>query len=251
MSPLERTLPIVVNNFTLFGRDPGPLIGRVTQPVLLVLLIQPLFVAAMGDRARGTTQVVLGYLVMFSLLGMSIVGASILTERRWNTLDRLRATPAGVHELLLGKAIPVIAFLLLQQAILITLGVTVLGLRIASPWLLLFANVVWAITILCLGAAIAMTVKSVAQFSAVVDIGSTVIAGLSGALVPLSAMPDWSRAIAPVWPGYWAMEALRSATEGRAAATMAASAILLAFAAVAAVVAAVRLRNGWGRNTLL
>ncbi len=251
MSPLERTFPLIVNNFTLFGRDPGPLIGRVTQPVLLVLLIQPLFVAAMGDRARGTTQVVLGYLVMFSLLGMSIVGASILAERRWNTLDRLRATPAGVHELLVGKAVPVIAFLLLQQAILITLGVTVLGLRIESPALLLFANVVWAVTILCVGAAIAMSVKSLAQFSAVVDIGSTVIAGLSGALVPLEAMPDWAQAIAPVWPGYWAMEALRSATEGNGAATMAASAILLGFAAVAAVIAGVRLRNGWGRNTLL
>jgi ABC-2 type transport system permease protein len=251
MSPVDRTLPLVANNLTLFGRDPGPLVGRVTQPVLLVLLLQPLYVSAMGDHARGTTQVVLGELVMFSLLGMSIVGNSILTERRWNTLDRLRATPVRVHDLLAGKAIPVIGFLLVQQAVLLTLGVTVLGLRIVNPALLLLANLVWATAILCMGAAIAMSVRSLAQFSAVVDIGSTIVAGLSGALVPLSAMPDWARAFAPVWPGYWAMRSLRSATEGDANGTLVATGVLLAFAAVAAVVAGVRLHRGWGRNILL
>jgi ABC-2 type transport system permease protein len=251
MSFLDRTLPLVRGNITLFGRDPGPLVGRVAQPVLLVLLMQPLYVSAMGDGARGTAQVVLGQLVMFSLLGMSVVGSSILAERRWNTLDRLRATPARVPELLAGKAIPVIGFLLLQQAVLLALGVTVLGLEIADPALLLLASTVWAATILCTGAAIAMTVTSLAQFSAVVDIGSTVVAGLSGALVPLSAMPDWARAIAPLWPGYWAMEGLRSAAEGDPRATLAAVAVLLAFAIAAAAIAAARLHHGWGRTTLL
>jgi ABC-2 type transport system permease protein len=251
MSFFDRTLPLVRGNVTLFGRDPGPLVGRVTQPVLLVLLMQPLYVSAMGDEARGTAQVVLGELVMFSLLGMSIVGSSILTERRWNTFDRLRATPARAPELLAGKAIPVIGFLLLQQAILLTLGATILGLKIAVPALLLLANLTWAATILCMGAAIAMTVKSLAQFSAVVDIGSTIVAGLSGALVPLSAMPDWARTIAPLWPGYWAMKSLRSAVEGNQNATLVAVAVLLAFATAAAAIAALRLSRGWGRNTLL
>jgi ABC-2 type transport system permease protein len=251
MSPLDRTLPLVVNNLTLFGRDPGPLVGRVIQPLLLVLLLQPLYVSAMGDQTHGTTQVVLGELVMFSLLGMSIVGSSILTERRWNTLDRLRATPARIPELLAGKAIPIVGFLLLQQAILLTMGVLVLGLQVADPMLLLLANVTWAVTILCLGAAIAMSVNSLAQFSAVVDIGATVIAGLSGALVPLSAMPDWARTIAPIWPGYWAMDCLRSAAAGDAPATLLAAAVLLAFATAGATIAGIRLSRGWGRNTLL
>jgi ABC-2 type transport system permease protein len=251
MPVLDRTLPLVANNLTLFGRDPGPLIGRVTQPVLLVLLLKPLYVSAMGDQTRGTTQVVLGELVMFSLLGMSIVGNSILTERRWNTLNRLRATPARVPELLVGKAIPVIGFLLVQQAILLTLGVTILGLKIADPGLLLLANIAWATTILCMGSAIAMIVNSLAQFSAVVDIGSTIVAGLSGALVPLSAMPGWAHTLAPMWPGYWAMKCLRGATEGDQQATLVGVAVLLAYAIAAAVIASIRLNNGWGRNTLL
>jgi ABC-2 type transport system permease protein len=251
VSSRDRTLSLVQGNATLFARDPGPLIGRITQPVLLVLLMQPLYVAAIGDDAGGTAQVVLGQLVMFSLLGTSVVGSSILTERRWNTLDRLRATPARVPELLAGKAVPVMCFLLVQQAVLLTLGVTVLGLEVADPGLLLLAAVVWAATVLCIGAAVATTVGSLAQFGAVVDIGSTVVAGLSGALVPLAAMPEWARTIAPVWPGYWAMEGLRSAVDGGRDATLVAVAVLLAFAAVAAAIAAVRLRRGWGRSTLL
>jgi ABC-2 type transport system permease protein len=251
VSSLDRTLSLVRGNVTLFVRDPGPLVGRITQPVLLVLLMQPLYVAAIGDGARGTAQVVLGQLVMFSLLGTSVVGSSILTERRWNTLDRLRATPARVSELLTGKAVPVMGFLLLQQAVLLVLGVTVLGLEVTDPALLLLAAVVWAATVLCTGAAIATTVGSLAQFSAVVDVGSTVVAGLSGALVPLAAMPEWARTIAPVWPGYWAMEGLRSAVDGDREATLVAVAVLLAFATAAAAIAAVQLRRGWGRSTLL
>ena len=251
MSSVDRTLSLVRGNVTLFVRDPGPLVGRITQPVLLVLLMQPLYVAAIGDGARGTAQVVLGQLVMFSLLGTSVVGSSILTERRWNTLDRLRATPARVPELLAGKAVPVMGFLLLQQAVLLVLGVTVLGLEVTDPALLLLAAVVWAATVLCTGAAIATTVGSLAQFSAVVDVGSTVVAGLSGALVPLAAMPEWARTIAPVWPGYWAMEGLRSAVDGDRETTLVAVAVLLAFATAAAAIAAVRLRRGWGRSTLL
>lgn len=251
MSLLNHTWPLVRTNLALFGRDPGPLIGRITQPVLLVLLLQPLYVSAMGDRARGTTQVVLGELVMFSLLGMSIVGASILTERRWSTFDRLRATPARAPELLAGKAIPVLLFVLIQQAVILGLGIIVLGVQVDNYPLLLVADLVWAMTVLCLGAAIAMMVNSLAQFTAVIDIGATVLAGLSGALVPIAAMPGWAQATAPLWPGYWAMNSLRGAVEGNVRATFVSSAVLAALALVAATIAGHRLARGWGRNTLL
>jgi ABC-2 type transport system permease protein len=248
---LERTMPIIRTNVALLGRDPGPLIGRITQPCLLVLLLRPLYVSAMDDRSQGTVQVVLGQLVMFSLLGMSIVGTSILTERRWCTFDRLRATPARTHELLVGKAIPVLVFLLLQQVVVLALGVVVLDLHVHDYRLLLFAELVWAVTVLCMGAAIAMSVNSLAQFSAVIDIGATILAGLSGALVPMSAMPAWAHVSAPIWPGYWAMNSLRGAVNGDVHTTVVSSAVLAAMAALAITIASHRLGKGWGRNTLL
>ena len=47
-----------------------------------------------GDRRPGTARAVTGMLVLFSLMGLSIVGGSLLTERAWHTLDRVRVTPA-------------------------------------------------------------------------------------------------------------------------------------------------------------
>lgn len=251
MSTLDRTLPLVRNNLTLFARDRGPLIGRIVQPILLVLLLQPLYVRAMGDQALGTTQVVLGHLVLFSLLGMSIVGTAILTERRWYTFDRLRATPARVPELLAGKAIPILLFLMLQQVVVLGLGIVVLGVHVADFGLLALAAFVWTVTVLCVGAAIAMLVKSYAQLTAVIDIGASIMAGLGGALVPLAATPGWAQAIAPVWPAYWAMRSLRGAVHGDLRTTVLASAVLLGIAALSATIAGLRLARGWGRNPLL
>ena len=248
---VERTLPIIATNVALLRRDPGPLIGRIIQPCLLVVLLRPLYVSALGNQSLGTVQVVLGNLVMFSLLGMSIVGASILTERRWSTFDRLRATPARTPELLAGKAIPVLVFLLLQQAMLLALGAAVFDLQLHNLGLLVVAELAWTLTVLCMGAAIAMSVNSLAQFTAVVDIGATVLAGLSGALVPMSAMPGWAQASAPIWPGYWAMHGLRGAVNGDFRVTVVSSAVLACIAVVAAAIASHRLARGWGRNTLL
>jgi ABC-2 type transport system permease protein len=251
MPLLDRTLPLVRTNLALFARDPGPLLGRIAQPVLLVLLLRPLYASALGDRTRGTTQLVVGHLVLFSLLGMSVVGTAMLTERRWCTFDRLRATPARPAELLAGKAIPILLFLLVQQGILLALGIAVLDLPVASYWLLLLAALMWTVTVLCLGAAVAVLVRSYAQLTAVTDIGSTVLAGLSGALVPLAAMPGWAQAVAPGSPAYWAMTGLRAALSGDVRRTVVSAAALAGIAALAATIAGRQLARGWGRSTLL
>ena len=57
---LDRTIPIVRTNVALLGRDPGPLIGRIVQPCLLVLLMRPLYVSSMDGQQQGTVQVLLG-----------------------------------------------------------------------------------------------------------------------------------------------------------------------------------------------
>lgn len=249
--PRSRTFPLVRHNLTLFGREPGPLIGRILQPVLLLLVLNPLYVAALGDQSRGTTQVVVGFLVLFSLLGMSIIGNAILTERRWQTFDRIRATPAHAAELIAGKAIPILLFVLLQQAVLLGLGIVVLGLPVASFGLLCVAVGVWVLTVLAIGTAVAMCVRSFAELSAVIDIGAFICTAVGGALVPLTAMPGWAQAMAPLSPAYWAMDGLSAALSGNSSRLLLASAVLLGLAAACAVIAGHRLTHGWGRNTLL
>lgn len=247
----SRILPVLRCNLTLFSRDPGPIIGRIIQPVLLILLLRPLYVAATGSTDRGTFQVVAGHLVLFTLLGMSIVGTAILTERRWATFDRLCATPARPIELLVGKAIPILAFLLVQQALVLALGILVVGLNVANYLLLLVATTAWAITVLCLGAAIAMYVRSYAQLSAIIDISATIMAALGGGLVPFAALPGWAQTIAPIWPSHWAMQAISGAVHDQPSQALPAVAMLIAIAILGAIVAARRLSRGWGRTPIL
>jgi ABC-2 type transport system permease protein len=251
MSLLDRTAAVVRHNLALVAREPGPMISRIVMPVVIVLVLRPLYASALGGQARGTSQAVVGMLVMFSLLGMSVVGNAVLTERSWHTLDRLRATPARPAELLIGKALPVLLLVIVQQAVVLGLGVGLLGVRVASYPLLAVMVAAWATTLLCLGSALAMTVRSHAELSAVTDIGSMVFTCLGGALVPLAAMPHWARTIAPVSPGYWAVRGLDAALTGDGHAALASAGILIGAAALAATVAGLRLSCGWGRSRLL
>jgi ABC-2 type transport system permease protein len=244
-----RVAAVAWHNLTLTRREPGPVVSRIVMPVVIVLVLRPLYASALGGPVRGTAQAVVGMLVMFSLLGMSVAGNAVLTERTWHTLDRARATAARPVELLLGKAVPVLLLVLLQQAVLLALGVGVLGLRVASFGLLTLAVVSWAVALLCVGSALAMLVRSHTELSAVTDIGAMVCTCFGGALVPLAAMPDWARKVAPASPGYWAMRALTSALSGDSGGVVGSVAVLTGAATVAATFAAVRLARGWGRRS--
>jgi ABC-2 type transport system permease protein len=246
---MNRTLVLIRHNFALIGREPGPAISRIGMPLVLITALRPLYTAALGED--GAPQAVTGMLILFSLLGLSIIGGAILTERSWHTMDRLRGTPARPAEILIGKAVPLATILLAQQAAIVAYGALVFGVPIHRPDLVLIAGVTWAITLLCAGAALATIVRSHGELSAVTDIGGLFLTVVGGAMVPLALMPGWLRAVAPVSPGYWALTGLRAALTDDAAATLRSVAVLLAVAAVSAAFAGWRLARGWGRSRLL
>ena len=244
---VDRAGALLRLNASLMLREPGPALSRLVMPLVLITLTRPLYARALGGPA-GTTQATAGMLVMFSLLGMSVVGGAILVERFWSTADRLRASPARRWELLAGKAVPVLVLLLAQQALILGYGRMTFGLRIASPLLLAGTVTVWAVTLLCIGAALGIFARSGGALSAMVDIGSLGLTGLGGAFIPYSMLPAWARTIAPASPGYWAMRSLTAALDGSAARAMTGWAVLLGVAALAAALAGRRLAAGWGRG---
>jgi ABC-type Na+ efflux pump permease subunit len=58
---------------------------------------------------------------------------SLLSERTWRTWEMLRATPGTAAELLIGKAVPVLAVPLLQQAVVIGYRAGVADLSVTGP----------------------------------------------------------------------------------------------------------------------
>lgn len=245
--PMHRIGVLCRHNLSLLLRDPTHAISYTVMPLVLMSVLHPLYAAALGNgRNGGGAQAAAGMAVMFSLFALNLVGHKVLAEREWHTWDRLQATPAGSAELILGKALPLLAVLAIQQAVVLGFAAAAFGLppEHSTPTLLL-ADGTWTVTVLLLGAALAVSARTRGQLNTTVDVGAMVVTCLGGALAPLSVMPGWARAIAPVSPGYWAMRALRGALAGERAASLQATGVLLGIAVAAGAVACVRLRRGW------
>jgi len=248
-----RLAALIRHNATLLLREPGPLLSRLIMPLVLITLMRPLYLQALAKYGHqaGTTQVVTGMLVMFSLLALSIVGTTILSERSWHTWDRLRATSATSTELFVGKVIPAFGVLLAQQGVVLTFGALAFGLDVTTPGLLAVAVACWGLAVLGIGAALGAIVRSQSELAVCYDIGGVALTALAGGLVPLTELPGWARAIAPASPGYWALSALRSAIDDHPATMLRACGVLLAIAVGAGALACWRIGRGWARSRLL
>lgn len=248
-----RMTALVRHNTTLMLREPGPIISRLAQPLVLITLMHPLYAAALAAQGAqaGTVQVVTGMLVMFSLLALSVVGTGIMTERAWQTWDRLRATPTRATELLGAKAVPAFALLAVLQAEVIGFGAAAFGLRVPDPALLALAVASWALALLGIGTALGAMLRSQSELNVAYDIGGLLFSALGGALIPSGELPGWARMIAPASPGFWAMGALRSALRGQATATLRDAAVLVGVAAAACALAAWRMSQNPSRSRLL
>lgn len=244
-----RSAVLIRHNVAMLAAEPGPVLSRILMPLVLITAMRPLYQAAMGKDGIGLA--VTGMLILFSMLGLSMIGSGILVERMWHTLDRLRVSSARPHQILIGKAIPYGVILLLQQAAIVGYGVVVLGLSVRRWDLFAVAGVAWAATLLCAGAVVATIARSFSGLAAITDIGGLFFAVLGGAMVPLALMPTWLANLAPISPGYWALGAMRGAMTGDPVATLRDAGVLAVVAVAFGAVAAWRITRGWARSRLL
>jgi ABC-2 type transport system permease protein len=100
-------------------------------------------------------------------------------------------------------------------------------------------SVALAVCLVSVGVLLAAVLKTQQQLNAISNLGSMVLAGVSGALVPLSILPGWARTVAPIAPQYWAMRGFRATIldgQGLGAVALPVG-VLLGLAVVAAVLA--------------
>lgn len=240
---------IARHNVTIRLRDPGQMISYIVLPMILMVVLKPLYIRAVDG---GATQVVTGLLVMFSVFAIAIAGSSILVERHWQTWDRLRQTRASSTELLVGKIIPIFVVMFVQQSILVVYGCVVIGIPMPrSVGFVALAIFVWVFCLLAIGAALATLARSLGELGVISDVGAITLSSLGGALVPISIMPGWAQAVAHVSPGYWALKMIQAALRGDASGVLIPAAILFVLGLVAGTFAVRRLTQGWGRTRLL
>lgn len=234
----HRSRVLIRHNVALVLRDIYPVISYLVMPMVLMLVLRPLYVNALD---RGLLQVVVGPVVMVSVLSLHLVGNLVVVEREWGTWDRLRASRASIVEMMVGKAVPAMLLLFTQLLIPFVFGYLVIGLPLPqSPVLLLVAMLLWSLCLLALGYGVAAVVRSRAEMGAVADVGALLLSAMGGAMLPVALMPAWAQVLAHASPGYWAIALMRAASDGDLRAALGPAGVLLGISVVVGAFAARR-----------
>jgi ABC-2 type transport system permease protein len=211
----SRALAICRHEFRVLLRDPTFLIVMIGMPVVVMAFVSKVFRFALADEGyqnvTGAEQAVPGVTVMFTFFLVGSVGFVFFREHGWGTWERLRASRARPLEIMVGKCLPVLAHAAVQQTVLFGLGAALFGLRVSGSIVaLVLVAAAFAVCLITLGVAVTSLCRTANQNNAVSNVGAMLMAGLGGAIAPISALPGWARVIAPGTPSYWAMRGFRS-----------------------------------------
>ncbi|MFJ4631778.1 ABC transporter permease [Streptomyces sp. NPDC088847] len=243
-TPARRTWVMTRHTLVLLVRDPGTPLAYTVMSLVLLSVLHPVYDRLATPGTSGIVQAAPGIAVMFTLLALDVAGQLLLSERTWRTWDRLRSGPASPSTILAGKALPLIALFLTQQAVLFLFATALLGFPLgAGTWRLPVMALLWATCVTACGLALGVHARSQGQLAAASDIGALTITCLSGCLVPLTVLPHWVSTVAPATPGYWALHGFQAAVTGNTAAYTHATAVITAITATALLISARTIRR--------
>ncbi|MFD7731864.1 ABC transporter permease [Kitasatospora phosalacinea] len=186
-------------------RKPAWVVFGLVQPMLYLALFGPLLnriSQAPGFDGGNTWRVfVPGLLVQQGLFSAVFVGFGILSEIRSGALDRMRISAAGEPGLMLGRMLRD-AVVLTAQAVLLTLGALVAGLRAPVGGVLAAFVLVTVVGLAVAGLAygLALTVRHEEAYGQLINALMLPAMLLSGVLLPLALAPRWLSLLAEANP---------------------------------------------------
>jgi ABC-2 type transport system permease protein len=212
MIQLRPIYVICLREFKKFFREKSRLLGTLARPVLW------LFVVGNGMSALIRPQVGFSYLqfIFPGMIGMTILFASIFSsisivwDREFGFMKEMLVAPISRLSIIIGKAISGTA-ISVAQAVIILVFIPFLGIRITS---LQFAEVV-AVSILVsfcitsIGILIAARLTSFDGFNIIMNFLVMPMFFLSGAMYPVTSMPQALREITHINPLTYGIDALK------------------------------------------
>ena len=150
--------------------------------------------------------------MLWTLIGGSVsFSMSIAIERSRGTLMRLLVAPVTARHLLAAKGLACLGATLFTSSALITLGITVFGVRPTSYPLLALALLCGSICFCGIMMALSV-IGGTEQAAAGIGWGlSLPLSMLGGGMVPLFLMPEWMQRLANISPMKWTLMAYEGA----------------------------------------
>jgi ABC-2 type transport system permease protein len=196
-------------------RNTGLLVYTFAVPVVMLLLFGTIF----RGRIAGTDAT---YQQVYAtgMIGMCVINGAlqnlayqVALERHTKALKRLRTTPMPAASYFLGKVASVLAATVAQIAVILLVGVTVMGLKLPAapgPWL----TFAWVLVLGCtacslLGIGLSGLIRS-ENGSAIVWLPIMVLQFVSGVFILFSQLPRTVQEIGAMFPIKWLCQGMRS-----------------------------------------
>ncbi len=150
-----------------------------------------------------------GQLITWVFIPLIAISSMFAYERQQGTLRRLLVTPTRKSTYLLGTIFGQVAAALLQMALLVAFGITVMKLDWGhSPGALAVILTASALAAAALGTTLGTFVKTEGQASGLSIMIGMVMALLGGCWYPIELFPQFVRTAVKVLPTTWAMEGM-------------------------------------------
>ncbi|MEU6946140.1 ABC transporter permease [Streptomyces sp. NPDC046332] len=195
----------------------------VLMPLLYLFFFGPLLADLPLGREGDSWQILVpGLLLQLGLFGASFAGFSLIMEKNWGVVERMRVTPVSRLALLLGRVLRD-ASLFVFQAVLLVLAALAMGLRAPLAGILIGFVFVALLTfaLASLSYALALKVRTPQEFGPTINALSLPAMLLSGLMLPMALAPGWLDVLSHLMPFRYLVDAVRDAYVGEyATATM-------------------------------
>ena len=238
------------NTLTIASRTMRQLIRdrrTIALVVIVPLVIASIFGVSIPDRTilNYTLPAILAMMVLF--FGFLLSGISFLRERTLGTMERLMASPVSRLDIVAGYLLGFLTFAVMQTLILFFYTVYVLDVNFSGElWQIILFQIIIGIMAVCLGIFISVFARNefqMIQFIPLIILPQVFICGL---LFPVDQLPGYLQWIARFLPLTYGVDGIRALMlEGQDLLDIGKEVgVLIAFAAVLMVAAALTLRRG-------
>ena len=216
---MNDTLALTASQFRLeqklFWRNRQSAVFNFALPIIFVVLFSLLF---RGSGDVGSSAVPYTAYFVAGMIGVSLLSAtfanlaiSLVFQRDLLVLKRLRGTPLPVSALFGAKVLNSVVFVVIQVAIILTLGRIAFNTPLprnplAFVLIVLFGIVVFAMA----GIAFTAFIPNSDSGPAVVQLPFLTLQFISGVFFPFTSEPAFLKAVADVFPLRWLLDAIRA-----------------------------------------
>ena len=210
---------IWLRNMKRFSRSKSRIIGSISMPLFFLLFLGFGLnsVVELPELGSSYVEFLIPGMVAMSVLFTSVFsGIQIIWDKQFGFLKETLVAPVSRLEIMLGQTLGGATTAVLQGFMILVLSIFI-GLRISSATGFLIAlgfMVLIGISFTAFGIAIASRMEDMTGFQLIMNFVVFPLFGLSGALYPISSLPEWIVPLTLLDPLTYGVEGIRYGLTG-------------------------------------